>query len=290
MKRVLKRPLQKVAQPKPKLEATEQIASTVVAAKRKPRRQLASALQQAAHDLLDQLGAARSSQQLNARIDKQQARRLRRLTALLDELRTEKQRNQKLQRVLTASEYDLFLQQAKAPLNAEQVLASSDLPDALKHYQQLVLQADRLNGLAESAATRKRKSAKPAADSSLRNRAEAAYERACEYLAEQIAAAQGYEQYELLTWLDRDFDYGPGGSISPDAAGVARIRGSNSAHCKVKSHTTLQEKHKMLHELQITAVSQVIASIIYEQEQVRAPDVKVQRMRMASLSPEIDRD
>lgn len=180
-----KRPLPKAEPQSPTAKFDNSRENAAEAHRRLRTPTLKSAVQQAAHELLDQLGVARSAQLLRNSIDKQEVRRLQRLSQLLDKLRTTRQRNQQIKRVLTAGEYATFLQQVAAPMNSGEMLTDEKLPDVLKQYQKLLQRADRVNALATGTATRKRKSGKGAAEARLHNGVEVLYEKACEYLNER---------------------------------------------------------------------------------------------------------
>lgn len=285
-----KRPLPKAEPQSPTAKFDNSRENAAEAHRRLRTPTLKSAVQQAAHELLDQLGVARSAQLLRNSIDKQEVRRLQRLSQLLDKLRTTRQRNQQLKRVLTASEYATFIQQVAAPMNSGEMLTGEKLPDVLKQYQKLLQRADRVNALATGTATRKRKSGKGAAEARLHNGAEVLYEKACEYLNEQIAVADPAKQEQINAFLDRDFDYGHGGAISPDAAGVARVKGSRSTYCKANVRKTRAEKLQRLHEIQIETVCEVISQILYQLPIKPNVDMKQFRGRMKALTPERDDD
>ena len=226
----------------------------------------AVAEQHAAHELLDQLGAAKNSEQLRLDLDAAAVKQAHRLTLLLNKLRTKTQRNQVLQRTLTAAGYADYESQLQQPSSSEEIWLEQGFPAQLQRYQDLITAADKLNALAESAATRSKRSGKTNASRDLRYRAAAAYERACEYLDEQLKVVDLAIEQQIRAWLDRDFDYTVGGNIAIDCVGVARIRGSRSKYCRGKTLNSKADRIAAQHECQIAAVVSELQDLIYTEE------------------------
>ena len=182
--------------------------------------------------MLDQLGVAESAQQLRTDVDAAAAQKIKSLTALLQQLMTTPQRSQQLQRRLSQQQYEEYLDLLLQPNSVEDLLLLEEMPSELRHYQQMVNVADRLNALADGAATRSKGRGRTTAH---RGKAEVAYEDASMWLDGRLQVVDAQQELRIRAWLDRDFDYSAGGNISSDCVGVARIKGSSSIHCLVKS-------------------------------------------------------
>lgn len=224
-------------------------------------------LQDRAYDVLDQLGVAEPAQQLRTDIDAAAAQKIKSLTALLQQLMTTPQRSQQLQRRLTQQQYEQYQNLLLQPNSVEDLLLLEEMPSVLRHYQQMISAGDRLNALADGAATRSKGRGRTTAH---RAKAEAAYEEASMWLDGQLQVVDAKEELRIRAWLDRDFDYSAGGNIGADCVGVARIRGSSSEHCLVKSRFNAAERRTLKHERQLQAVSDALRELIYS----AAPEVE----------------
>jgi hypothetical protein len=249
-------------------------------------------VQQQAHELLDKLEVAKNSQLLLNNIDAVAVQKIKRLTQLLDRLRTTPQRNLVLQQQLDEKQYANYLEQLKQPNNIRDLLLQDGLPDVLVHYQTLITAADKLNALAEGAATRKRRSRSGKTSYTHRNKAEGIYEQACVYLDEQLGVVDPMTEQQIRAWLDRDFDFSTDGEITIDCIGVARIRGSRSKYSQSDSINTSVERKNATHQCQITAVTVALQEQIYEPEPVvesKLPKIANNlRSMLANLNPEKD--
>lgn len=247
-------------------------------------------MQQQAHELLDKLDAAKSSQLLLNSIDAIAVQKVKRLTQLLDRLRTEPQKNQTLHRQLTAEQYANYLEQLSQPTNDFDSLLQDGLPDVLVHYQTLITSADKLNALAEGAATRKRRSRSGKPSSAHRNKAERIYEQACVYLNEQLGVVDSLTEQQIRAWLDRDFDFSTDGKIAIDCMGVARIRNSRSKYSQASPLNASAERKAMHHQCQLTAVTAALQQQIYLPEPIDESATLIVRSKLrsllANLSPE----
>jgi hypothetical protein len=256
--------------PPPKAAAAKPTAKTAIAV-RKPAASRAKGArllqtvtaQNAAHELLDQLGVAQKQQQLLRSIDAAAARQIKRITALLDQVRTQPVANQKLQRLLTAEQWTEYLSALEQPISVADVLLQDPMPAELQRYQDMIGAADKLNGLAEAALVRSRRSGNTNAARKHRQRAEKLYEAACEYLNEQVEMADAGTELRIRAWLDRDFDYSTAGNIAIDCVGVARIRGSRSDHCLVKRKYDRAQRRTVQQECQIDALVAALQGLIY---------------------------
>ena len=276
-----KRPLPKVAlqQKQPADSTVEQHKPVAVRGKNARLLQWVQ-LQDQAHDVLDQLGVAESAQQLRTDVDAAAAQKIKSLTALLQQLMTTPQRSQQLQRRLSQQQYEEYLDLLLQPNSVEDLLLLEEMPSELRHYQQMVNVADRLNALADGAATRSKGRGRTTAH---RGKAEVAYEDASMWLDGQLQVVDLETESRIRAWLDRDFDYSAGGNISSDCVGVARIKGSSSIHCLVKSRFNAAERRTVRHERQLQAVSDALRELIYsaapEVEQTSsAASAKLQRL------------
>ena len=287
-----KRPAQKVAPKKLKAELPTVISKPAVGRSRSARLKQSVEVQQQAHELLDKLAAARNSQQLRKNFDAAAVQKIKRLTQLLDRLRTTPQRNLVLQRQMTAGQYADYLEQLKQPRYIADILLQDGLPDVLVHYQTLINAADKLNALAEGAATRKRRSRSGKSSYAHRNKAQSIYEQACIYLDEQLVVVDPMTEQQIRAWLDRDFDFSTDGEIAIDCMGVARVRGSRSKYSQSNTVNTSAERKNTTHQCQITAVTAALQQQIYEPEPFVETKLPVfannLRSKMANLNPEKD--
>jgi len=261
--RVQKRPPPKAAAAKPTAKPAIAVRKPAASRAKGARLLQTVAAQDAAHELLDQLGAAQKQQQFLRRIDAAAAQTIKRITALLNQVRTQPVAKQKLQRLLTAEQWMDYLSTLKQPASVEDVLLKDPVPTELLRYQDTINTADKLNGLAEAALVRSRRSGNTNAARKHRQRAEKLYEQACEYLNEQLETADKGTELRIRAWLDRDFDYSTAGNIAIDCVGVARIRGSRSDHCLVKSKYDRAQRRTVQHECQIDALVAALQGLIY---------------------------
>lgn len=99
-----------------------------------------------------------------------------------------------------------------------------DVKESLKEYVGMLGCADRLTGRRGGHIESTYVGLHP--KRSLRDRAEAAYERALEHLEELVS-----DEPHLAMWLDRPVSFAKQeGSVSSDAAGVPRLKSSKSMH------------------------------------------------------------
>lgn len=263
-----KRPPPKVAlQQKPAPDSAVEQRKPAAARGKNARLLQWAQLQDQAHDVLDQLGVAESAQQLRKEIDAAAAQKIKSLTALLQQLMTTPQRSQQLQRRLTQQQYEQYQSLLLQPNSVEDLLLLEEMPSVLRHYQQMISAGDRLNALADGAATRRKGRGRITAH---RAKAEAAYEEASMWLDGQLQVVDAKEELRIRAWLDRDFDYSAGGNVGADCVGVARIKGSSSEHCLVKSRFNAAERRTLKHERQLQAVSDALRELIYS----AAPEVE----------------
>ncbi len=115
------------------------------------------------------------------------------------------------------------------------------------------------------------------------NKAEAAYEDACENLDEQLSMLTPHRANIVLAWLDRPFDYTAGGNISIDCAGVARVLGSKSVHCRVSAATLKQDRQQHRNACAKMALINAARALIYQPEQPDDAQTKKLKALMAKL-------
>jgi hypothetical protein len=288
---VRKRPQPKVAAAKQKADAAESKSKPATSRSRSAVLLRAVEAQQAAHELLDQLGVAKLPQQLLSNLSAVEIQLIKRVTNLLDQLRIAAVANQKIQRTITQQHWEEYQAELNAS-TAQDVLLQTGIPDQLRCYGEHVAKADKINALANAAAGRNSyKSA--AAAKKLRYKSESIYEAAAFYLQDQLEHTDGETEMRIRAWLDRDFDNSTSGTISPDCVGIARIRGTASEHCLDKSKKSTAEKKQWLHELQQIAVTAQLQTLIYKNDEPTASitfdrDKILKRLDIRKLHPERD--
>lgn len=198
-----------------------------------------------------------------------------------------------IKQALTEVEYADYESSLTQPVTMAEVLYADGVPDVLKRYNVKLRDADfqynkyeKMNGLRGTG------KAKYKTDSLRRTnqRAQHLYERALEYLQEQIdVATRDRWQDELLRWLDRDVDFSTAGKLSIDADGVPRVKGSRSHHAQdaglPKLSVRLKREQRVLENLLRAAVA--CAYVPEPAEEVKVP-IKLRRTDMSKLFPERD--
>lgn len=285
-----KRPQPKAAAAKRKADAAEPESKPTTSRSRSAVLQRTVATQQAALELLDQLGAAQQQQLLN-NLSEVELQLIKRVTKLLDQLRTAAVSNQKLQRTITQQHWADYQAELSAP-TAQDFFLQDEIPDPLRYYGKHVAQADKINALADAASSRNTMKSSATARK-LRYNAESIYEAAAFYLQDQLEHADGLTEMCIRAWLDRDFDYSVSGTISPDCVGIARIRGTASEHCLDRKKASNSEKKQRLQQLQLHAVTVQLQALIYEPDEpsvsvVFAREKLLQRFDHSKLHPERD--
>lgn len=197
-----------------------------------------------------------------------------------------------IERALTEDEYADYESSLTQPVTMTEVMYADGVPDVLKRYNVKLRDADfqsnkyeKMNGL------RGIGKAKYKTDSLRRTnqRSEHLYERALEYLQEQIdVATRDRRQDELLRWLDRDVDFSTDGNLSIDADGVPRVKGSQSPHAQdaglPKLSVRLKREQRVLENLLRAAVA-----CAYVPEVVDVKEVpKFVRRELPNINPERD--
>jgi hypothetical protein len=198
-----------------------------------------------------------------------------------------------IERALTEDEYADYEVSLTQPATIAEVMYADGVPDVLTGYNIKLREADflynkyeKMNGL------RGNGRARFTSDSLRRTnqRAQHLYERALEYLQEQIdVATRDRWQDELLRWLDRDVDFSVAGKLSCDAYGVPRVKGSRSHHAQdaglPKLSVRLKREQRVLENLLRAAVT--CAYVPEPVEEVKVP-IKLRRIDLKILYPERD--
>lgn len=166
-----------------------------------------------------------------------------------------------LRSVLTADEYERYCNEVSAPTSFLEVISHDGKPDVIVHYAAMIVAADRFNSRADAASRRSNSYNKA---SKLRQQAEHQYERACEYMDEQLGIADAHTENSIRAWLDRDFDTSPTGNISIDCVGVARVVGSRSKYCLAAAGSNKQDKLQRKLSCQQQALTVAACALLYE--------------------------
>lgn len=260
--------------PQPKVAAAKQKADTAVPKSKPATSRSRSAVlqrtvetQQAAQELLDQLGAAQPQQQLRQKLASYELQQVQRLTKLLQQLRTAPVVNQRILRTLTPTQWQQYCESVNQPISSDELLRGDHMPSELLTYQGMIQQADKLNALADAAYKRRQRSGNVKSHNKLRTQAEKIYEEACCWLDGELAKADAMTEMHMRAWLDRDFDYSPAGKITIDCVGVARIHGSSSQYCLTDRRDQKSQRQSHQHREQTAAVISALQQLLYEPQQ-----------------------
>jgi hypothetical protein len=264
---VRKRPQPKVAAAKQKADAAESKSKPATSRSRSVVLLRAVEAQQAAHELLDQLGLAQHQQQIRQLMTADELQQVQRLTKLLNQLRTASVVNQRISRVLTQQQYQQYQTAVHQPYSSAQLLRGEHMPSQLVTYQSMIQQADKLNALAEAAYKRRLRSGNVKSSEKLRTQAEKLYEDACGWLDGELAKADSLTEMSMRAWLDREFDYSTDGKIAIDCMGVARIYGSASQYCLTDLRDQKDQRKNLQHREQTEAVISALQQLLYESVQ-----------------------
>lgn len=278
-----KRPQPKVAAAKQKAEAAPQKTKTAASRSRTAVLLRAVQAQEAAHELLDQMGAAQLKQQFRQNFAPTEHQRMQRLTKLLEQLRTAPVVNQRISRTLTPTHWQQYETAVNQPYSKDDLIRSDQMPSELLTYQSMIQQADRLNALADAAYKRKLRSGNVRSVHKLRERAEKIYEDACLWLDGELTKADTMKELSMRAWLDRDFDYSTDGKISIDCVGVARIHDSTSHYCLTDKRDRKAERKKNQHIEQTTAVIGALQQLLYEPQQEIQQDCSNSQSKLQQL-------
>lgn len=262
-----KRPQPKVAAAKQKADAAEPKSKPTTSRSRSAVLQRTVETQQAALELLHQLGAAQQQQQLRQKLASNQLQQVQRLTKLLQYLRTAPVANQRISRTLTPTQWQQYCESVNQPSSSAELMRGDHMPSELLTYQSMIQQADKLNALADAAFKRRQRSGNVKPEYKLRAQAEKIYEDACGWMEGELLKADTMTQLHMRAWLDRDFDYSPNGKITIDCVGVARIHGSASQYCLTDRREHKSQRRSHQHREQTAAVISALLKLLYEPQQ-----------------------
>lgn len=168
-----------------------------------------------------------------------------------------------LRSVLTAEEYERYCNELSAPTSLLDAIRLDGKPDVIVQYAAMIVAADRFNSRADAA---RRSSTRYNKASKLRHQAAHQYERACEYMDEQLGVVDAHTENLIRAWLDRDFDTSPTGNISIDCVGVARVVGSRNKYCLAAAGSNKQDKLQRKLSCQQQALTVAACALLYEPE------------------------
>lgn len=218
--------------------------------------------------VLRQCGVRDTLQPFKAITDAELAR-LKRVCTQLNKAQAGAVSTQAMRSVLTAAEYSSYTNDLSAPTSLLDAIRLDGKPDEIVRYSAMLKKADWTNARAEAASRRfstKRYGINNESQASyLYHQAEHQYERACEYLDEQLTTLDAGTEQAIRAWLDRDFDMSTEGRIAPDCMGVARAVDSSSKYCvSVNSHK--QDKLGRKQSCQQHALTAATCALLYEAE------------------------
>jgi hypothetical protein len=198
---------------------------------------------------------------------------------------------QKLRRVLSADELKHYEQMFTEIVEYAEVMYGNGMPEALRDYNAYLQQADfQYNKYEKMSGLKSVGSARFKSDSITKtyNKSEVGYERALEYLHEQIGlATRDGSLDELLRWLDREVDFGPNGTLGINADQVPRVKGSRSRYAQdaglPKLSKRLKQQSAALRILLVAAVD--MAFDVPKQAAVKEQDMKrvVQKLEIKKI-------
>jgi hypothetical protein len=199
-----------------------------------------------------------------------------------------------LRQALTAAELAAFDASLHEPIVMAEVLYADGVPDELKRYNIKLRDADftyhkyeKMNGRQSVG----RAKYKHDTLKNTYNKSEHLYERALEYLEEQIGiAARDNRQDEVLRWLDRDVDFSTSGKLGINADQVPRVKGSRSHYAQdsalPKMSKRLKREQRMLEALLAAA-----DAIVYMPEVADATAQVIPKLKLRpfpNINPERD--
>lgn len=198
-----------------------------------------------------------------------------------------------IKKALTEEELADFEHSLIQPVTTAEVMYVDGVPGILKRYNIMLREADfQYNKYEKMSGLRDNGKAQFKSESLKRtmNKAEQLYERALEYLQDQIEFATGNRrQDELLRWLDRDVVFSTDGNLSIDAYGVPRVKGSRSHHAQdaglPKLSVRLKREQRVLENLLRAAVA---CAYVPQPDELAKEPVKLKRIDLSKLHSERD--
>jgi hypothetical protein len=251
--------------------------------------------QQAADKLVaDEVVAAVMTWQFKDELTADEHNRLTLLNKLLSQqLRGKTVSISQIKQALTEDEYADYENSLTQPVTRAEVLYADGVPDVLTRYNIKLREADfqyykyeKMSGLRDNGKAQfKSESLKRTM-----NKAEQLYERALEFLQDQIeGATRDRRQDEMLRWLDRDVVFSTDGTLSIDADGVPRVKGSRSHHAQdaglPKLSVRLKREQRVLENLLRAAVA---CAYVPEPAEVAKVPIKLKRIDLSKLHSERD--
>jgi hypothetical protein len=213
-------------------------------------------------------------------------------TLLSQQLRGKTVSVAQIKQALTEHEYAEYESSLTQPVTTAEIMYADGVPNTLKRYNIKLREADfqyykyeKMSGLRDN----RKAQFKSESLKRTMNKAEQLYERALEYLQDQIEfATRERRQDELLRWLDRDVVFGADGNLSIDADGVPRVKGSRSHHAQdaglPKLSVRLKREQRVLENLLRAAVACAYVPEVVEVRKVP----KFVRRELPNINPERD--
>lgn len=254
-----------------------------------------AAEQRAADKLVvDEVAAAVNTWQFKDEMTADEYHRLMLLNKLLvQQLNGETVGKSAIERALTPAEFTDYINSLTQPQSFIEVKYADGVPDVLKRYNIMLRDADfQYNKYEKMYGMRSIGRANFKSESLKRtmNKAEQLYERALEYLQEQIGIAErDNTQEELMHWFDRDIDFATAGNLGIDADGVPRVKGSSSPHAQdaglPKLSVRLKREQRALENLLRAAVA---CAYVPEPEVAVTAPFKLKRLDLNKINSEKD--
>jgi hypothetical protein len=211
--------------------------------------------------------------------DVQELQKLQRVLQQLETLLANKNVSDKrLRATLSADEYADYLYKLENAMHPSEITYGDGMPHELKSYNIFLRQADFHNNKYEKMHGQKiygKKNYSSATITAVGNKAEGLYEDALERLSEIWSCATPAEQYELQNWLDRyyDWDKGVNSTLTIDAGGVPRVRGSKSVNALDSGLPKLSKRLKRKEcQLQVLRSAACAIAFVAKQEEEYAPN------------------
>ena len=197
-----------------------------------------------------------------------------------------------LRNVLSDDEYADYQTSLATHKTMAEAIYADGVPDELKRYNIMLREADfqfgkyeKMNGLRNTGRAKYRtESLKRTYEKS-----EHLYERALEYLQEQIdVSVRDKSSIDLKLWLDRDVDFSTDGNLGINADQVPRVKGSSSPYAQdsglPKMSVLLKREQCVLENL----IRAAVACAYVPEEVVEHAKPKFNRALLSLLNPEKD--
>jgi hypothetical protein len=172
--------------------------------------------------------------------------------------------HKQMQRGLTEEEYEQYRASFNSTVTHYEDEWLNGRPQALDEYTKIIKSGDLYNAMAERLSAAKKKKYDTNGQSAslrMRRKAEAAYERALEYLRSLTDGA--HDAAEIERWLDRNVSWVAGEEPSVDAEGVPRVRGSKSKYAQDADRPQWSARDGRLWR-QREALTSAVLPLVYE--------------------------